>query len=79
MRRKKIELKYKKERVVFSDVLPYETPLIFSNRYFYRFLVRYKIRIENNKLCWDTNMSDGAFESLKLLFGISADKNRWFF
>lgn len=74
MRRKKIELKYKKERVVFSDVLPYETPLIFSNRYFYRFLVRYKIRIENNKLCWDTNMSDGAFESLKLLFGISADK-----
>ncbi|MGE4432651.1 MAG: antiviral reverse transcriptase Drt3b [Bacteroidales bacterium] len=74
MRRKKIELKYKKERVVFSDVLPYETPLIFSNRHFYRFLVRYKIRIENNKLCWDTNMSDGAFESLKLLFGISADK-----
>lgn len=40
MRRKKIRLKYKKERVLFSDVLPYELPFIFSNRYFYRFLVK---------------------------------------
>jgi hypothetical protein len=76
MKRKKIELKYKKERVVFSDVLPYETPLIFSNRHFYRFLVKHKIRIENNKLCWDATMSDGAFESLKLLFGIDANTNK---
>jgi len=74
MKRRKVELKYKKERVVFSDVLPYETPLIFSNRHFYRFLVRNKVRIEDNKLYWDTNISDGAFESLKLLFGISANK-----
>jgi hypothetical protein len=74
MKRKKVELKYKKERVVFSDVLPYETPLIFSNRHFYRFLVRHKIKMENNKLWWDSSMSDGAFESLKLLFGISAEK-----
>jgi hypothetical protein len=70
MKRKKIELKYKKERVVFSDVLPYETPLIFSNRHFYRFLVKYKIRIDNDNIYWDTTMSDGAFESLKLLLGI---------
>lgn len=75
MKRKKIELKYKKERVVFSDVLPYETPLIFSNRYFYRFLLKHKIKIENGNLCWDNNMSDGAFESLKLLFGVSANKS----
>lgn len=71
MKRKKIELKYKKERVVFSDVLPYETPLIFSNRHFYRFLVKYKISVNNNKLCWDTTMPDDAFENLRLLFGIS--------
>jgi hypothetical protein len=76
MKRKKIELKYKKERVAFSDVLPYETPLIFSNRHFYRFLVKHKIRTENNKLCWDTAMSDGSFESLKLLFGIAANTNK---
>jgi hypothetical protein len=74
MRRRKIELKFKKERVIFSDVLPYETPLIFSNRYFYGFLVKYGIRTEDDKLYWDTNMPDGAFESLKLLLGIYASK-----
>lgn len=36
--RKKIFIEYSKERVVLSDVLPYETPLIFSNRYFYHYL-----------------------------------------
>lgn len=46
-RRKKIKLQYKKERVVFSDILPYELPIIFSNRYFYRFLVKNKIAICN--------------------------------
>ncbi len=40
-RRKKIKLKYSKERVLFSDVLPYECPIIFSNRYLYRFLAKY--------------------------------------
>ncbi|WP_019541040.1 antiviral reverse transcriptase Drt3b [Proteiniphilum acetatigenes] len=74
MKRKKIELKYKKERVIFSDVLPYETPLIFSNRHFYRFLIKYKIKTADNNLYWDKNMPDEAFESLKLLLGISANK-----
>ena len=37
-KRKKIKLSYSKERVLFSDVLPYECPIIFSNRYLYRFL-----------------------------------------
>lgn len=76
MRRKKRELKYKKERVVFSDVLPYETPLIFSNRHFYNFLLKHKIRIENNKLCWDKNISDSAFESLKILFGLDSNTTK---
>lgn len=39
--RKKIKLSYCKERVLFSDVLPYECPIIFSNRYLYRFLAKY--------------------------------------
>lgn len=47
--KRKIRLKYKKERVVLSDVLPFEIPIIFSNRYFYRFLVSYGIEIRNNK------------------------------
>ena len=40
-RRKKIRLNYSKERVLFSDVLPYECPIIFSNRFLYRFLAKY--------------------------------------
>ena len=40
-KRKKIKLSYSKERVLFSDVLPYECPIIFSNRYLYRFLSKY--------------------------------------
>lgn len=40
-RRKKVKLSYSKERVLFSDVLPYECPIIFSNRYLYRFLAKY--------------------------------------
>lgn len=40
-RRKKVKLNYSKERVLFSDVLPYECPIIFSNRYLYRFLAKY--------------------------------------
>jgi hypothetical protein len=40
-KRKKIKLSYSKERVLFSDVLPYECPIIFSNRYLYRFFSKY--------------------------------------
>ena len=70
MRRRKIELKYRKERVVFSDVLPYETPLIFSNRYFYRFLLKHKIRIEGDNLYWNRNISEEAFDSLVFILGL---------
>ncbi|WP_312175390.1 antiviral reverse transcriptase Drt3b [Chryseobacterium sp.] len=38
--RKKIKISYSKERVVLSDILPFEIPLIFSNRYFYKYLLK---------------------------------------
>ena len=47
MKKKKIRLKYKKERVLLCDVLPYELPFTFSNRGFYRYLVRNQIRIDD--------------------------------
>lgn len=73
MKRKKIRLRYKKERAVFSDVLPYELPLIFSNRYFYRFLVRNGIWIEigpkeNNTLHWKKTEDTGILGLLAILF-----------
>lgn len=68
MRKKKIKLKYKKERVVFSDVLPYELPFIFTNRYFYRFLVKNEVFIDaDNKLHWKDGIHKGALAILALM------------
>ena len=67
MRRKKIRLKYKKERVLFSDVLPYELPFIFSNRYFYRFLVKNGIHIESGKIVWNGDIPEGALHVLSFI------------
>ena len=71
MRRKKIKLRYKKERVVFSDVLPYELPFIFTNRYFYRFLVKNEVTIDGSDvLHWKEGIHKGALAILALLVKI---------
>lgn len=40
--RRKIRIPYSKERVLLSDVLPYETPITFSNRHFYNYVLKRK-------------------------------------
>lgn len=45
MSKKKKHIKFPKERAILSDVLPYEIPITFSNRYFYRFLVTNQIEL----------------------------------
>lgn len=45
--RKKLKIPYTNERVILSDVLPYEAPLIFSNRYFYKLLNK-RTKAQNN-------------------------------
>lgn len=79
MKKKRIKLRYKKERVVFSDVLPYELPITFTNRFFYRFLVKNEVEYEINpldikkgKLSWKPDISDGAKQVLAVLFGIDS-------
>ena len=67
MRRKKIRLKYKNERVLFSDVLPYELPFIFSNRYFYRFLVKNGIHVESDNIVWNRDVPEGALIVLSFI------------
>lgn len=69
MKRKKIRLKYKKERVLLSDMLPYELPLIFSNRYFYRFLVKNGIHVNGDRIIWNENVSDGTLHILAFILG----------
>lgn len=60
MRRKKIRLKYTKERVLLSDILPYEIPFIFTNRYFYRFLVKNEIQVKGEYIKWKDDIDEGA-------------------
>lgn len=63
--RKKVPIIRHSERVVLSDVLPYETPLIFSNRYFYKYLIKRKRCLKNAKF----RSKHRAFSEIeKLLF-----------
>ncbi|MGN7721205.1 antiviral reverse transcriptase Drt3b [Chitinophaga sp. 22620] len=73
MGKKKIPIKYKKERVVIADILPYEIPVTFSNRHFYDFLVRYKVEIDNGGIKWKKN-SPAIENIIQLLFGINKNK-----
>lgn len=36
-----------KERILLTDVLPFEVPLIFSNKHFYNLAISYKLKFDN--------------------------------
>lgn len=78
MKRKKTPINYSKDRVILSDVLPFEIPITYSNRHFYNFLVHNKIKVitsssGSKKIIWqEKNAVIG--EILKLLFGFRNDK-----
>lgn len=61
---------YKKERVVLSDILPYEVPPFFSNRHFYNFMIKNKIEfIEEDQII--KFKRDNILERIvRLLFGL---------
>lgn len=66
----KINIKYKKERVILSDVLPYEVPVTFSNRYFYDFLLNNKIEFTGANISWAKggHVLDAI---IKIIFGVN--------
>lgn len=45
-----VRLKNNKYRTLLSEVLPYEKPLFFTNRYFYRLVNYYGIKVTDGKL-----------------------------
>lgn len=49
-RRKGKRIKLGDSRVLLSDILPYELPIIFSNRYFLDVIEKYKLKYSDNKL-----------------------------
>lgn len=73
-KKQKKYIRYSKDRAILSDVLPYEVPIIFSNRHFYRFLVKNRVELKAGKLHFETKYYDeelnGFKEVLKLLFGV---------
>ncbi|HSD08177.1 antiviral reverse transcriptase Drt3b [Flavobacterium sp.] len=71
MKKTKKKIDYKKERVVLSDILPYEVPPMFSNRHFYHFLVENKINIKNNELQFKKDSSKTLERLIRLVFGIN--------
>jgi hypothetical protein len=68
----KRKIKYKEERVILADILPYEIPITFSNRHFYNFLVDNKIEIEGEFVTWKKH-DDILDEIIRLLFDITGE------
>ncbi len=66
--KKKEKIAYKKERVVLSDILPYEVPAIFNNRYFYRFLVENEIGLNGEKIRHKEGAKKGLNDVIKIIF-----------
>jgi hypothetical protein len=70
MPKKALSINFPVERVVLSDVLPYEVPIVFSNRHFYNFLCDHAVKFHSNKITW--NHQDEVLDNLiKMLTGIN--------
>ncbi|UYO75023.1 RNA-directed DNA polymerase [Halomonas qinghailakensis] len=70
--KKLLRIKLKKERVILSDTLPYETPITFSNRFFYEFIIENSLSVGNGKITWNS-ISEANDTVISLLFGV--DRN----
>lgn len=75
MPKRKINLPYKKERCLLSDVLPYEVPITFSNRNIYEFILRNRIELKGKELIW-LKGSDTLQRIIILMFGLHPEPQR---
>lgn len=71
-----VQISKSKYRAVACDILPYERPLFFSNRFFARFLKRYGISIKDGRLTSLTKSDNEELDSLLLLLGGAKDDDR---
>lgn len=70
--RVKYKINNKKERVILSDVLPYEVPIIFSNRFFYKFLIENQVNLmpktnDNSKFKLEFNSQNKFSDQVKTI------------
>lgn len=75
MSKRKKTIRYAKERVVLSDTLPFETPVIFSNRHYYRFLTENKVEFAGNKLLTKTDLKGGMKEGFNQIIELLFSEN----
>lgn len=84
--KKKLKRNSNYKNVVLSDVLPYEVPVIFSNRKFYNFLNKYKIcyiKSQNKKsdtlnyLIKNKNNEKIFLKVITILFGGKYENNQY--
>ena len=69
----KIKLARQKERMILSDVLPYETPVSFSSKGFYKFLINHRISLQNNIIQWKA-LNKELDALVAIIFGIEISK-----
>jgi hypothetical protein len=72
MKRNKRLIKYKKERVILSDILPFEIPVTFSNRHLYDFLTTNRISLYKGIIGWQ-DREPVLEEIIKLLFDLRGE------
>lgn len=75
---KLIHISRSQYRVLVSDVLPYERPLFFTNRFFSRFLKYYGVVCLDGKLVATKNHAEGLDEMLAIIGGQPNDKRKAF-
>lgn len=73
---KLIHISRSQYRVLVSDVLPYERPLFFTNRFFARFLKYYGVVCKDGRLIATRHQSEGLDEMLRIIGGISGDNRK---
>ncbi len=74
MTKKALSINFPVERVILSDVHPYEIPIVCSNRYYYRFLISNAVKFSNSKISW-LRRDDCLDRLMKMIFGISTSNN----
>ena len=72
---RRVKIRYKKERAILADLLPYETPVTFTNRHFYDFLERFKVCYADGNITWE-NSSEALDTIIHILFALPKNRKR---
>lgn len=74
MTKKTLSINFPIERSVLSDFSPFEVPIIFSNRHFYKFLVKYQLKQASDGVNFSWKSSDDSVsKTILILLGLSQD------